>query len=279
MIQYPIDVDSTSTRILEAGAGGRPLLLVHGVGARADRWAGVIDDLAGAGHHAVALDLPGHGLATKGPGLSYDIDGFAAFIGAAIGVLGFDGLRPTLVGTSMGGHACARLVTSSPGLAGALVLVGSLGLAPWGVERRTAIRERLTDVSEAGVRRKLAVLLHDPALITDAWVREERMVNGSPGAAESFAAIARYIADRLNDDLVLDDLVAMPGRPPVLLVWGAEERSVPVEVGRSAHAVLSGSELVEIDGAAHAPYVEAPQRFVHALTDFLSRHPAAAPDG
>ena len=66
MIQYPLGAAGTLTRVLEAGRGDRTMLLVHGVGARADRWRLNLDALAEAGYHAYAIDLPGHGLAEKG---------------------------------------------------------------------------------------------------------------------------------------------------------------------------------------------------------------------
>lgn len=48
------------------GDGARPVLLVHGWGARASRWAETVTTLAAAGHSAVAYDAWGHG-ATPGP--------------------------------------------------------------------------------------------------------------------------------------------------------------------------------------------------------------------
>lgn len=48
------------------GAGDRPVLLVHGWGARSSRWAATVSALAAAGHSAVAYDAWGHG-ATPGP--------------------------------------------------------------------------------------------------------------------------------------------------------------------------------------------------------------------
>src|SRR5674476_1277009 len=47
------------------------VVLVHGAGARADRWRTSLDALGALGHRALALDLPGHGLATKGAGREY----------------------------------------------------------------------------------------------------------------------------------------------------------------------------------------------------------------
>lgn len=271
MIQYPLGVAGVTTRVLEAGTGDDAMILVHGVGARADRWGAAVDHFAAAGFHVYAFDLPGHGLAAKGPGPEYTVPGFADYLRRFMETLGLDERPAVVVGTSLGGHVSATLAIREPDLFGALVLVGSIGLVAWGAERRAATRDRLGDVSEEGIRRKLAIVVHDQSLVTDEWVREEMMVNGSPGAAESFAAVAGYIAEHLDDDLVLDQLAALDGRVPIQLVWGAEERSVPVEVGHTAHAALPGSELSVIPGVAHAPFFEAPDEFVAAVVDFVSR--------
>ncbi|MYI14983.1 MAG: alpha/beta fold hydrolase [Acidimicrobiaceae bacterium] len=66
MIQYPVEAGGVLTRVLAAGDGDDHLVLVHGVGARADRWRRNVDPLAEAGWHVHALDLPGLGLSDKG---------------------------------------------------------------------------------------------------------------------------------------------------------------------------------------------------------------------
>lgn len=269
MIQFPVEVDGVLTRVLAAGSGDRHLVLVHGVGARADRWARNIDPLAAAGWHVHAIDLPGHGLAQKGRGPEYSVPAFSRFVEGFLDLIGAD--RAALVGTSLGGHTVATLACDRPERVSALVLVGSIGLIPWGAERRAATRGRLRDTSEEGIARKLSLLLHNEALVTDAWLEEEYRINNSPGAAESFVAISDYVADHLDDDVVGPRLAALEGGPPIQLIWGAEERSVPVETGRLAHEMIDGSELVIIDEAGHAPYFERPEEFHRVLLEFLGR--------
>jgi pimeloyl-ACP methyl ester carboxylesterase len=63
---------------------------------------------------------------------------------------------------------------------------------------------------------------------------------------------------------------------PVLVVWGEDDRIVPVSVGVAACTALS-AELVRIPRAGHAPYLERPDDFNAALVDFLARAvPSAA---
>lgn len=271
MIQYPLAVDGVLTRVLAAGSGSDHLVLIHGVGARADRWVRNVDALAGAGWCVWAFDLPGHGLAQKGPGPDYSVPGYARFLEGFLDAVGAG--SAAVVGTSLGGHVAATLACERPERVRALVLVGSIGLVPWGAERRAASRSRLRDVSRQGVARKLEVVVHDPGLVTDEWLAEEYLVNNSPGAEASFAAISDYVADRIDDDLIGPRLAAMAPdrRPPTLLIWGEQERAVPLDTGRKAHAMLDGSELAVISGASHAPYFENPDEFNRVLLDFLDR--------
>ena len=69
MITYPTAIGDFPTRVLEAGSGDQVLLLVHGLGARADRSAPQPRTAGGGGLSRVAFDLPGHGFAGKGANL------------------------------------------------------------------------------------------------------------------------------------------------------------------------------------------------------------------
>jgi pimeloyl-ACP methyl ester carboxylesterase len=271
MIQYPMGVEGVTTRVLEAGTGDDLVVLVHGVGARADRWARVLGPLAARGYHVVAVDLPGHGLAQKGPGFDYSVPGYSRFVEGVLDHLGRLATRTVLVGTSLGGHICGALTVRRPELVSALVLVGSTGLRPWGDERRAATRARLADASIENVARKLALVMYDQSHVTDELIREESAINSSPGARESLEAIGAYIAEHLDDELVLDGLAAVADRVPIQLVWGREERSVVLEIGEEAHARIPGSELAVIDRTAHAPFYEQPDEFVDIVDHFLRR--------
>jgi pimeloyl-ACP methyl ester carboxylesterase len=269
VIQYPLEVAGVMTRVLERGDRSDPsVLLIHGVGSRADRWRKNVDALAEAGYHVAALDLPGHGFAAKGAGFDYSIAGYAAFVESYLDAEGID--RVALVGTSMGGHIAGLVTCERRGRISALALVGSIGLVPWGDERRAGSRARMGNTSREGVMRKLGVLLHDPSLVDAALVEEEWRINNSPGAAATFAALAEYFGERLDDDVVGPRLAQVTG-VPVLLVWGAEDLAVPVEMGYAAHALLPGSELVVIPETAHAPYYERPDEFNSSLLGFLEK--------
>lgn len=268
MIQYPLGVDGVLTRVLEAGAGDRTMLLVHGVGARADRWRRNLEGLASAGYHPYAIDLPGHGLAQKGPDIPGTVPEYARFARRMLDDLGAGEVY--LVGTSLGGHVCATAACDMAERVAGLVLVGTVGITPIGAERRQRTQSIVGETSWEAIGGKLRVVLHDEALATEDLHREEFRINNSPGAAESFERIAAYFGNDLDDDAVGDRLAALADAFPVLIVWGREDVGFPLELGEAACAKLPGSRLAVMDDAAHAPYFERPEAFNRIVTDFLA---------
>ena len=78
-----------------------------------------------------------------------------------------------------------------------------------------------------------------------------------------------YFSKGINDHVVGANLAALSDRIPTLLVWGAEDRVIAPEVGRTATKVLPSSELIEIPQTGHAPYLERPGEFNHTVLKFL----------
>ena len=275
MIQYPFDVGGTTTRVLEAGSGGTPMVLCHGLAARADRWKANIDVLADAGYHVFAYDHPGHGLADKSGFDDFSIEGFGRFLAGFLARaedLGVDPAAPwVVVGTSFGGAAAAWYAAHYRDRVAALVLVGTMGIVPPAPGTTSGIRSRMGNVTMEGIERKLKVLFRDPDLATPELVREEFHINNSPGAKESFDLLGAYLEERVAGDMVTPALLGAAADLPCLVVWGSHDRSFPVEVGHEAARQLPGSELVIIDGTGHAPYLEAPKAFTRALLSFLDR--------
>ena len=268
MIQYPLGAAGTLTRVLEAGRGDEAMLLVHGVGARADRWRLNLEALADAGYRAFAIDLPGHGLAEKGGRFDHSVPNYAAFAQAVLDEVGVD--RVYLVGTSLGGHVLATVACEIPERVAGLAMVGTLGMAPIGQEARERTAGLIGDTSPEMVDRKLHSVIHDDSLVTEDLYREEVRINNSPGAAEAFERVSHYFANRIDDDVVGERLAALSGRFPVLLVWGRQDLGFPLSMGESAHELLTGSRLAIMDDAAHAPYYERPETFNAIITQFFA---------
>jgi pimeloyl-ACP methyl ester carboxylesterase len=271
VLAYPLGVGGLVTRVLDAGAGDRTVVLVHGLGARADRWSRTVPAVAQAGYRAIAADLPGHGFADKDAAFPHGVTGYAGFLLGLLDALEIE--RAVLVGTSLGGHVAAALACDHPHRVAGLMLVGSTGLFPIGDEARGRLSQRARDRSSAGIESKMKAVFFDPAHVTPQFVAEETRVNNSPGADGVFAILSRYFADQLDRDVVGPRLAALAARPPIELVWGAQDRSVPLAVGHEAERLLAPAPLRVIENAAHAPYFEQPQVFNGHLLAFLRSCP------
>src|SRR6266404_807630 len=268
MISYPLRIATVDTRVIEAGAAGEPIVLVHGTGGRADRWLRNVDALAAAGHHVYAFDLPGHGFASKGGGLDCSVPGYRRFLGDFLDAMKID--KAEIVGTSLGGHVVASYACEHPDRVRALVLSGSMGLVPLGAEMRARVEAGANNQSYEGVKDKLGRVIFDPALVTQDFIDEEFRINTSAGARESFATLGRYIGQRLDDDVVGDHLAKLTTNLPTLLLWGAEDKTVPLGVGEAAARLLPGAKLVVLQKTAHTSYYERAADFNAVLCDFLA---------
>jgi pimeloyl-ACP methyl ester carboxylesterase len=249
MISYPLRISTVDTRVIEAGNAGPAIVLVHGTGGRADRWVRNLDVLAAAGHRVCAFDLPGHGFASKGPGLDCSVPGYRKFLGDFLDAMKID--KAVIVGTSLGGHVVASFACAHPDRVSGVVLSGSMGLVPLGAEARGRVEAGANNQSYEGVKGKLARVIFDPALVTQDFVDEEFRINNSAGAKESFATLGSYIGQKLDDDVVGEALAKLTPALPTLLLWGAEDKTVPLSVGEAAAALLPGARLVVLQKAAH----------------------------
>jgi pimeloyl-ACP methyl ester carboxylesterase len=267
MIMYPFGVDDIVTRVFEAPSDGPPILFLHGLTSRADRFRATLGRFAEAGYHGYAIDLPGHGFASKGAQPNHSIAGYRDFV---LGFLDRIGAKKiVLVGASLGGHVLAAVACKAPERVEKLVMIGSLGLAPVSPERVAQIRSGIGNMTREALRGRLLTVFSDPRHVTDTLVEEDLRINTSPGAKESFAAFLDYMATRFNDDLVLEPLRRLGDRVDLMLLWGDQDKSVPVEIGRAARRELARARLAVIAGINHTPYIENPDAFDSIVLDFL----------
>jgi 2-hydroxy-6-oxonona-2,4-dienedioate hydrolase len=217
--------------------------------------------LSSLGFHVYAIDFPGHGLADKPLGYPYGSPAFSEVVVAAL-----ESVAPAgaiVLGTSLGGHVAGIVAVRRPDLVRACVLIGAVGLVVWDRPAGSPI----VDTTLAGTEAKLRFLVHDPSLVHSGWVLEESLVNSSPGAEAALAATAHYTSTAIGADLVGERLRA--SGIATMLVWGAQDRWVPPSVGEAAARALPGASFALVEATGHAPYFEAPSRFVELVRPFL----------
>jgi 2-hydroxy-6-oxonona-2,4-dienedioate hydrolase len=174
-----------------------------------------------------------------------------------------------LVGTSLGGHVAATYATLHPKKVKAVVLVGSMGLVPVGEETRLRIQAGAINQERTFVGQKLRRVIADTSLITESFIEEEFTINNSAGAAEALQKLGQYIATNLDRDVIGDQLNGLPPEVPILLIWGDQDKTVPLSIGIKAHELVARSTLAVIRDVAHTSYFEDPLSFNRLLIDFM----------
>lgn len=246
-------------RYLEAGEGP-PLVLVHGLGSSAlQEWGRLIPPLARR-YHVYAPDLPGFGRSGRPKDAEYSIPMQVEAVGSFMAELGV--ARARLVGISMGGWIAARLAARHPERVERLVLVAPAGMRP---DDAAAIPvDALLPRDVAGVRRLVATVRHKPPTIPDFVARDvlERKTRDEWIVRRALASMGE------GRDWLDGTLGAITA--PVLVVWGVQDRLIPVADAARIQAELRQARVERLDGCGHVPIADCPEAFDRLLFDFLA---------
>ncbi len=274
-VERHVDLGDVQLSIAEAGAGRRPLLLVHGFTGAKEDFTPWLDRLADVGWHAVAPDLRGHGASSKPAGdAAYSFEILADDVLRLADALGWE--QVVLLGHSMGGMVAQFLALKAAARIDALILMdtshGPLdNLDPDLVEAAVAIvRARGMD----GLAEVMAE--RDGPLETPA---HQRLTAEQPGYAEfedrKFRATSPTLYAAMASEFVttadrLDSLRDLPKSLPVLVIVGEQDQPFLSPSQRMAAAVGRGA-LEIIPNAGHCPQFENSDAWWDALAGFLAK--------
>lgn len=259
--------------VIEQGEGP-PLLLVHGFGTNAFTWA-KIRVMLSLRNTVFAVDLKGFGDSPKPNDRAYGLRDHAEAVLQLIERRKLDDLA--IVGHSWGG-AVALLVAleleqrTSTRLR-SLVLIGTM-CEPRHLPRFLTLL-RLPLVNGLIVRvvppiwlARFALLFsyRDPRKIEDAFVdayaaplrtragRRALLASAGKMRAADFESLMRRCGDI---------------RVPVLLLWGSEDRIVPLSVGERLEAAIPNARLIVLERCGHVPQEEAAEATLGVLREVL----------
>jgi pimeloyl-ACP methyl ester carboxylesterase len=254
---------------------GAPVLLLHGFGASSYSWRHLIGPLTQT-NSVILIDLKGFGLSPKPKDGKYSILDQADLVYRFIRERQLGNL--TLIGHSLGGAVALlttlRLLESPPSPVTSLVLIDAAAYQQPLPGFLRALRTPLIGwLAPALVPPKIQVAAilrlayHDPAKITSEQIDEYARPLSSKGA--------RYALRQTAEELVPHDAKTMTARyptiqVPTLLIWGREDRIVPLTVGQRLHEALPMSKLVIIDACGHIPHEESPEKVLSVLQEFLA---------
>jgi pimeloyl-ACP methyl ester carboxylesterase len=268
-----VDVVGAHVNYVEMGEGPA-LLLVHGLSGAWQNWLENIPSFARS-HRVVALDLPGFGSSPMPP-WEISIPAYGRFLRDFCERVGIG--RCSLVGNSMGGFIATEVAITDPERVDDLVLVSAAGIT-WARARREpaealarvgraaapfALKLQTSGIRRPGLRKAaFSGVFHDPLSLRREMLWENFVpAMKSPGYFDAMTNLVGYdIRDRLEEIGV-----------PTLIVWGRNDRVVPVPAAFSyKKRIGDNAELVIFDECGHVPQIERPVRFNRVVEEFLKR--------
>ena len=249
-----VEVAGARTQVLKGGSGD-PLLVLHTRGGGLTGWRSYHEALSQ--HFTVyAPSHPGFYKSERPPWVSTVTD-VAHFYLGLMQALGLE--RVSLVGFELGGWIAAEIASISSEKVRGQVLVSALGIKPRVgeiVEMLMVSPETLIDLAYHDVS-KAPVL---PELSED-----EQNVNWKNREMVSRLCWRPY----MHNPNLPEYLKFV--RVPSLIVWGRQDKMVPLECGEIYNQSLQGSTLHVVEECGHAPQNEKPEEFLNVALSFLSK--------
>jgi pimeloyl-ACP methyl ester carboxylesterase len=235
------------------------VVLHHSTGSRG--WEPLAEALAGS-FSVVVPDLPGYGQSER-PEWARSPRDIAILVGRLIDHLE---LPPAhIVGLGFGGWVAAELATLTPRRLTTLTLVGAAGLKP----RQGEIADQILISHAQYVRQGFssdaafeAVFGAQPDKeVVELWDYSREMTSRLTWKPWMFSRQLPHL---------------LPEVPtPALVVWGKEDRVVPLDCGQQ-YAELLPNAMLELVDAGHIVDLEVPERLAELITDHIRRAGALA---
>lgn len=276
--------DGVTVHLRDEGPRDAPaIILLHGSNADLHTWqpwAAALTDQ----YRMIRFDQIGHGLTGPDPGEDYSRNNYVEDIREVADALGLG--RFILGGNSMGGkHALAFAVKYPDRVLGLVLVDGSGGpmLRLDKPEKKDSGNIGFTIARLPGINR-IAEQITPRDLIRQSLEQSVSVKSvASPAAVDRYWELLRYPGNRratlarfsLPYDPLTEAEIAGVGAP-TLILWGEEDRIIPVEAGRWLAQTLPNNRLITYPGIGHLPQEEAPDATLADLGPWLADHAAGA---
>ena len=244
---------------VEAGSGA-PVILIHGLADNVAIWDPVIPALA-ARFRVIALDQIGFGRSDK-PLLNYRVSTLVDFLDVFLTELKIE--RASLVGNSLGGWVAAAYALAHPERVERLVLSDAAGYAALTKTMDSRALRALRVASRDDIRYLGPLAFHDKRFYQDVDAAFKERVT----AGDSYT-VAQVLDSMIRGDDALDNKLQTL-KQPTLVLWGREDKLIPLSFGEQFHREIVDSRLRIIDNCGHMPQLECPNEFSAAVLKFFS---------
>ncbi len=261
-----ISVFGQSIHYFDMGSGP-VVVLLHGLGSRKDDWLPVLEPMAQK-YRLLVPDQIGFGKSDK-PLLDYSIQTYVDFLNEFLRQLKVE--KASLVGESLGGWIAGLYAVEISGGAH-LVPVEKLVLVDAGGLKQDQPLPDLNPSSLTAMRGLMEVVFYDTS-----WLNED--------------ALRKIFTDKLavKDGYTVRSILNNPSREtqrldgrlgsikvPTLVVWGKQDKLLPIASGERYAAGIAGAKLVSFEKCGHVPPMEKTEEFLAAVMAFLGSGATAA---
>jgi 2-hydroxy-6-oxonona-2,4-dienedioate hydrolase len=256
-----VEIDGNKIRYLESGDSKKILVLIHGLGASAERWSNVIPKFA-KHYHVIVPDLIGFGYSDK-PIVDYTPDFFSTFLGKFFEVLGLK--CPYVIGSSLGGQIAAEYTSAHPNNIKKLILVSPAGAMKQSTPALDAYIMAALYPNEQSAKNAFEMMESSGNAVDDGIVNGfiERMQ--LPNAKLAFMSTVLGLK---NSQVITPRLHMI--NCPTLVIWGSKDPVIPIQHAEHFVSYISNCQFYTMDGCGHTPYVQEPDKFSSVVLDFLS---------
>jgi pimeloyl-ACP methyl ester carboxylesterase len=254
---------------------GDPILALHGLGASIFTWRHFVEEPGFKNRKLFLIDFKGAGDSPKPHDKKYSIIDQADLIYEFIQE--YDLKNLTLMGNSYGGavslYLAIRLCKQNPNRLSKLILIDSGGydkdLPTFLKILRTPLIgwlavHILSPEEQAGI--VLRASYFDDRKITKEQIQAYAQPIRSHGGRYALLQTARQAIPRNLKEIIAQ----YPSiNVPTLILWGLEDKVLPLKLGKMLHEAIPGSRLELINNCGHLPQEERPEETICRVSEFL----------
>jgi pimeloyl-ACP methyl ester carboxylesterase len=244
------------------GGGGVPLLIVHGLGGRAEDFAGMMPVFAAEGYHVYAPDLLGYGESDQPAASDFSITTEEHVVLHFMDAMHLP--HANIAGWSMGGWIVLKLALDAPQRVDRLAVYDSAGIA----FKTDADTDLFTPTDRVGLERLVRRL--SPTMKAPPPMAEKDVFRKL--ARERWVIDRSMRAMRGGKDALDFRLASM--QPPLLIVYGTQDVLTPPSVGETMHRMDPRSVYATVDGCGHFAPVECTNTVSKVTLEFFKAQPA-----
>jgi pimeloyl-ACP methyl ester carboxylesterase len=255
MIEEKILIDNIEVNYKIAGEGF-PFLILHGWRGSSGSWIEVQKRISSEGYKVISLDLPGFGK-TPSPLTPWELNDYSTFVLDFIKKLKLE--KIILLGHSFGGRISIKFVSLYPDKVKFLILCDSAG-----IKRKYNFRQMLAfylaQIGNFIFSRRFLRRFEDTARnIFYVIIRQRDYTKVNGAMKETFKKIV--------DEDLLPNLSKINTK--TLIIWGGNDRAVPVEDAFLINKGIKNSNLEIIPNVGHTPNLEVPEKLSEIILKFL----------